>query len=150
MYSPSAFSLLSRRLALCSLALAVAVAVGCGGSKGSKDSVSGKVTSNNQPVSGLIEFTFSDGKMLASPLAPDGGYSIPAPPKGDAKVAVKGLGAPPGPGIKAGAEMPKGVDMPGGVGGGVQPPAKYGNPTTSGLTYTVKGGEEKKDFDLTP
>ena len=148
MYSPSAFSLLSRRLALCSLALAVAVAVGCGGSKGSKDSVTGKVTMNNQAVNGTIEFTFSDGKMIASPLAPDGGYAILGPPKGDAKVAVKGSGGSASMGPK-GAEGPK-MDMASAAGGGVQPPAKYGKAETSGLTYTVKGGEEKKDFELAP
>jgi len=128
------------------LAFGMVLAVGCGGSKGSKDAVSGKVTLNGQAVSGEITFVASDGKEFKSPLAMDGGYSVLNVPKGEAKISVKTLGgiAPPSKDVKA--EMP---GMPAG-GSGVAPPAKYGNPATSGLTYTVKGGEEKHDITLTP
>ena len=79
MYSPSASpiaSRLARGISLGVLSLLVTIALGCGGSKGSKDSVSGKVTTGGQPVSGTIEFTFADGKTLASPIGEGGKYSI--------------------------------------------------------------------------
>ena len=151
MYRPTASpfaSRLARGISFGVLSLLVTVALGCGGSKGSKDSVSGKVTTGGQPVSGEIVFTFADGKTLSSPIGEGGKYSIPGAPKGEAKVSVKGMGGIAGP-AKGMPDGPKGVDMPAAGGGGVPPPGKYAK-ADNGLTYTVKGGDETKDFDLTP
>ena len=167
---------LARRLGFLPLLAAIAFLAGCGGGKGKQDIVSGKVTMNGQAVSGIVVFVCSDGKEISSPTAPDGGYQIVAPAKGEAKIAVKGMGAMPaggaaggpapgmpgmpGGGAGGGKAPPEGApggpnapkaDMPGMGGsgaGGVAPPAKYASPTTSGLTVTVTGGEQKHDIDL--
>lgn len=139
-------SRLVRLMAALPLATALLFLAGCGGSKGAKDSVSGKVTLGDQTVAGEVIFTYSDGKEGRSPIGPDGFYSIPTPSKGEAKIAVKGmLGGTGTPTSGPKSDMP----MPGAA-GGVAPPAKYGRNETSGLTYTVKGGEEKFDIPLTP
>lgn len=75
-------------------------------------------------------------------------------PLGEYKVVIKAglmpsLGPPGGKTVIPGGEkLPETIK--GGAGAmpqAVAPPAKYGSPD-SGLTYTVKSGEQTKDFDL--
>lgn len=130
------------------LGLAVALLAGCGGGKDTKGGVTGKVMLDGKPVSGEVIFTCSDGKDLRSPIGADGHYTIVGPPKGDAKIAVKSLvigGSGPTTGPKVDT-----ANMPSAGAAGVPAPAKYGNSATSGLTYNVKGGDEKYDITLTP
>ena len=142
-----------RTLGLALTALAIAMLAGCGsGGKDSKNQVTGKVTLDGKPVSGTVYFQFSDNKELTSPISPtDGTYQIIDAPSGQVKVSIKGGlgGAGPTskpPAAKGAPEMP---EMGGGA-GGVPPPAKYGSPTTSGLTFEVKGGKQTYDIPLTP
>lgn len=143
------FSRPVRLLAALPLLAAIIWTAGCGGGKGATDSVQGKVTMDGKPVSGEITFVCSDGKEFKSPLALDGGYFITAPAKGEAKIGIKGMStgaAPKKPDTKGGGELP-GM---GGAASGVAPPAKYADPAKSGLTYTIKGGNETHDITLTP
>ena len=129
--------------------LALAAASGCGPSNAS---VSGTVTFNNQPLpSGTITFSSDVGSkpVKAAPIV-DGKYTITDFPTGLAKVSVvttpppSGGGAPP-PGVNA-------IPVPSAAAPGkyVPIPQRYSTPDKSGLTYEVKGGEQTKDFPLTP
>ena len=143
-----------RTLTLAVTALSIAMLTGCGsGGKDAKNQVTGKVTLDGKAVSGTVYFQFPDNKELTSPISStDGTYQIIDAPIGQAKVSIRGgLGgasAPTSkpPAMKGAPEMP---EMSGG-GGGVPPPTKYGSPTTSGLTFEVKGGKQTYDIPLTP
>jgi hypothetical protein len=133
-----------RGFGLSLLVAALGLMAGCGG-KANKEGISGKVTMGGEPVSGEIIFNFA-GKDFRSPIGTDGSYQIVKPPAGEASVTVKSMLAPAAPNVKGAPET--------GLGGtaktGVAPPAKYAKPESSGLKYTYKGGEEKKDFELAP
>ena len=151
--SRSTWSSTHRTLGLAATALAIALLAGCGsGGKDSKNQVTGKVTLDGKAVAGTVYFQFPDNKELTSPIsATDGAYQIIDAPNGQAKVSIKGGlggGAPTSkpPAMKGAPEMP---EMGGGP-GGVAPPKKYGSPTTSGLTFEVKGGKQTYDIPLTP
>ena len=134
------------------IAASLFLVAGCGsGGKDAKDQVTGKVTLDGKPVSGVVSFVFGD-KEISSPIGTDGTYQIISPPTGTNKIYVKGgLGAG-APTVKG--EMPKSgaPEMPklGGDSTGVAPPTKYGAVTTSGLTFEVKGGKQTYDIVLTP
>lgn len=141
-----------------SLALAFSVllwSVGCS-SKGSKDSVSGKVTLNGQKVAGTVYFTGPDKKTVNTPIGPDGSYVIENPSKGENVITVKGMGAATGSAPassfapvnpdKDGALM---KDKSGKMDMGAPPPGKYAT-DAGGLKYTVKGGRETYNIELTP
>jgi len=110
--------------------------------------VSGKVTLDNQPVTGTITFLYPDNKELNSPLGPQGNYRIQDPPPGTVKIIVKGMGALTPP-TKGGPALP---DMPGMPKGatGVEPPQKYTAANSTPLTYEVKGGHQTYDIPLSP
>jgi hypothetical protein len=136
-------------LCLAVASLAMAAASGCGPSKAS---VTGTVTYSGQPLpSGTITFASEAGAkpVKASPIT-DGKYTITDFIAGPAKVTVlttpppSGGGKPP-PGAPAIA-----VPTTAAPGKYVPIPAKYNNPQQSGLSYDVKGGEQTKNFDLTP
>jgi len=134
----------------CLILTALAFGTGCPGKAGT-NAVSGKVTLDGKPVSGTVIFVWPDSKELASPIGPDGSYSIPNPPPGQVKILVKGMtsgaveapvgGPPPGAG-----DLPK---IPN-ASTGVQPPAKYGDASTSDLSYEVKAGKQSHDLALKP
>jgi len=125
--------------------------LGCGA--GSKPVVSGKVTLSGQSVSGgTIKFQVGD-KEAAAPIL-DGKYSIDNPPLGEATITI----SPP---LDAGVDskgLPTGA--PGGGGGAttlggptgakVLPPAKYSQPNNGLAKFTIKGGKQTHDIDLTP
>jgi len=129
------------------LPMACLLSAGCGG-KTKQDSLSGKITLGGSAVNGEVTFVGADGKEIKSPIGADGSYSILNPPKGEAKFGIKSLVAGTAPTGAAGSKAD--MKMPGGGPSGTPAPAKYGNPATSGLTYTVKGGEEKFDITLSP
>jgi hypothetical protein len=134
-------------------ALAMAAALGCGPSKAT---VTGTVTYSGQPLpSGTITFESQAGaKTVKGSAILNGKYTISDFPTGLVKVTVMttppstGGSAPPGgvttiqPTSGAAAGTPPGRYVP--------IPPKYSSPTDSGLTYEVKGGEQTKDFPLTP
>jgi hypothetical protein len=123
---------------------------GCGPSGKKVWPVSGKVTYQGKPVAaGTIRFQKLDVDMTAG-LRPDGGYEVIMAegrglPEGDYQVAVIPLSAIPGSPIPMGpikAPLPKPVcrDIP----------QKYRDPSTSGLTLTVKPGNNPFDVDMRP
>ncbi len=118
------------------------------------DMVSGKVTLDGKPVIGEIIFIGADGKQVTSSVGPTGGaYSIGNPPQGEVTIVIRSL---------AGMTMPAGAGPPPNAGeasktmastGGitsVPAPAKYADPQTSDLRYTVKPGKQEHDIQLTP
>lgn len=130
------------RLSLFLLLTAMVCGLGCSSNK-DKDSVSGKVTLNGKPVTGIVAFIYPDNKEVTGPIQAEGKYTISNPPAGEVKVVVKGgiiggkvvaptgaTGAPSGPVVES-------------------PPAKYASPN-NGLTFTVKGGHQTYDIPLTP
>jgi len=138
--------------ALCGVSLALFVGVsGCNKSSGPQNSVSGKVTLNGEPVSGLVSF-IGAGKTETAPSNPaDGAYLIPNPPTGQVKITVKPMpGEEPGKKLVAPKDL-SGADVSGSSAKkGVPPPAKYGSPATSGLATEIKPGKQTYDIPLTP
>jgi hypothetical protein len=109
--------------------------LGCG-SPHTKDkaSVTGKVTLAGQPLpSGSITFLGADNWKQVAAIGPDGSYRMEYVPFGEMKIGIHS-----GPGLWPGmrAERRKG-------GGHVRIPARYQNPQTSGLTYTVTADGEQ-------
>lgn len=141
--------LLVRAPSLFLLLAALAGVTGCGKSgSGGKDTVSGKVTLNGQPVAGQVVFIGSDSKEYMSPIGADGNYQVIGVPKGEATILVKGIGTPAAP--KAGPGKEKPPEMPGMAGGGgAAPPVKYST-AAGGLKVSVTGGEQKHDIPLNP
>jgi len=158
MLTPLNLSLASRFVAariLCWFSLALLIVslagvTGCGGPKGAKNTVSGKVTVNGEPANGIVVFLGQDNKELAStPIKPDGTYQFDDPPAGQVKVLVKGMmgGAPLiAPPAGKGPELPS---MAGGM-KGATPPPKYGQANTTPLTFEVKTGKQTFDIAMSP
>src|SRR5262249_36775559 len=115
-----------RLLSVVVLSACIFVAAGC--QRPPKDSVSGKVTLNGQPVMGIIRFIGSKGVEAIGPIMPDdGSYTIHNPPQGDVDVTIEAMVN----------QRPT-----------QRPPVKYAKPGL--LKFTVTGGKQVKDFDLTP
>jgi len=120
-------------------------AVGCGG----RGDVSGKVTYDGKTVVfGTVQFEGSDGMLRQGNIEPDGSYTVTGVATGEAKVAVSSRnpkssdftpiqreGGPPPP------PRPE-------IQGWFSIPEKYDTPFGSGLTYTIKRGENKIDIEL--
>jgi hypothetical protein len=111
----------------------------------SPTSVSGRVTLNNEPVSGIVTFIGTGGEEASAPIAPDGEYVLPNPPLGPCKVTVKRFpGAPTGERPKGGPAVT--IEMPR---AGPPPPARYAS-VDNGLQFEVKQGKQKFDIPLKP
>jgi len=118
---------------------------GCG-PKDTKNSVSGKVTLNGEPVDGIVAFVGSDNKEVTGPTKPDGSYEIIGAPVGQVKIIVKRLPNANKPTVAPPKDAPA---MPS-TNNGVPPPVKYGATTTSDLSFEVKKGKQIYDIKLTP
>jgi hypothetical protein len=132
-------------------ALLLLATVGCGRKTGS---ISGKVSYNGKPLpSGSVAIYGEAGGVASSQIEGDGSYTIQRAPLGPAKLTVvtprphaqprrSGRDRAPskGPGgeQRAAAPEPKPVAIP----------EKYQDPQQSGLTYTVKPGDQTFDIDL--
>jgi hypothetical protein len=121
---------------------------GCGGS----GQVSGTVTKDGQPVkSGVITFVSKNGKgtSLAS-IKNDGTYTAANVPVGDVSVVLVNAVEEPhftGPVSAPEAAKPSGkpaapTKLPTVI------PEKFGKPETSGLTLTVRSGDNRYDIDV--
>lgn len=124
---------------------------GCGGPFTA--AVSGRVTYKGNPLpGGTVTFIHPDGRTGYATIQEDGSYNIPAAPGGDVKCIVTTQKPIPA--------LPKGVaaKLPGGGSKGSDPvyptgkyvpiPAKYGDPQTSGLAYTIHRGSNTIDITL--
>lgn len=130
---------------LVGLGLLALFAVGCQG----QGNVAGQVTYQGKPlVFGTVQFEGSDGSLHQCNLGSDGRYAVAGVATGEAKVAVS-------------SRNPKSSDFqPMQRDGGPKPPPqpevkgwfpipeKYETPGTSGLTYTVKRGENEINITL--
>src|SRR5262245_4477944 len=131
---------LSRRvLAIFVASLMIGVVVGCSEPTGS---ISGEVKVKDKPVPfGLIAFQTQGRKPKIVPgEIKDGKYSVGGVPVGEVVVTVQSVAtktAAPAKGTKAAPPAPT-----------VTVPAKYADPKKSGLTFTVKQGENTYDPPL--
>jgi hypothetical protein len=142
----------ARAAAVGTLALAISSLAGCG--SGGTGVVAGKVTVGGQPLKeGLVTFSSEVGNRdVYNAAIRDGEYRTDPIPCGLAKITVY----PPYPGPRMTAEEKAGGDRvrtgpPKGRGGKDEGPVvdpKYGNTETSGLSYTVKPGEQRHDVEL--
>ena len=135
------------RPALGLLALLVPLGVaGCG----STGHVTGKVTYQGQPLgSGIVAFQWANA-TATSAIDADGNYTIPKAPLGPARITVETI-PPPAGGGKGGPQQSTlvvdGAPAPA-PGKYVAIPARYKDPTQSGLTYTVVRGRQTHDIPL--
>lgn len=144
------------------------MAVGCGSSQGT---ISGKVSYQGKVVpGGTVSILPGSGGALTGEIKEDGTYTIKKVPAGPAKVTVEtdsvkpvSSAAPPQARGAAAyyAKMPKPPEGVGKEGQTVGPalsggdakryvpiPANYSDPEKSGLSLTVKGGNNPFDIDL--
>ncbi len=127
------------------------LASGCGGGQ-DVGYVSGKVTLGGQPLGqGSVVFhNPSKGIVVAAPLGPDGSYTVKTHqgaglPPGEYQVSISPAGV--GSGETPLVEKP----TPGPGSGGPAIPAKYLQPTSSGLKVTIKPGKNPPfDINLSP
>jgi hypothetical protein len=126
-------------VAWCALALA-----GCGGGVGQ---VSGTVSFQKKPVqSGTVMIIGSDSLPYYGSINKDGAFAVEKVPAGEAKVAVNSPD-PRGPKARPGGrpvEGRKDVDPK----TWFELPPQYGDFNQSGLTLTVRRGENKFDIDM--
>jgi hypothetical protein len=126
---------------------------------GATVTVSGKVAYKGEPVTfGAVAIYGADGQTASGRIDADGHYTVDKVPIGDVKMAVltpnpttpkgssKGRLKSKGKVKYSGAEVPS-MDW---VSKFVAIPARYKDPDQSGLTFTVKSGEQTIDLDLKP
>jgi len=122
--------------------------VGCG-TRGPKNSVSGKVTLNGKAVGGSVLFVGPDGKDYPTSIDHTGTYTLVDPPSGECKVAVRGTGKSAMPAVESAGvgsmAPPPGVKQ---IEEGVPPPSKYASPENGELKFTVTGGNQTYDIVL--
>lgn len=138
------------------LVLATMCLVGCGGGstlpEGDTGIVTGKVTFNGKavPEGTAIVFLHKDkGITASSAIAADGSYALRMRRKdeiltGDYQIGITPptveLTAAEEEAVNSGKELPE-KEWP-------EIPKKYRNPETSGVTFTVKSGENTFDLDM--
>lgn len=144
--------------------------LGCD-TKPARGTVKGKVTLGDKPLTvGNVIFLAKDNADNVTGTAKidnDGNYVLNDAPVGETKIAVQVPKLPPGglemmrrmknsPGMKdTGSVDPndksKSISIMGDIPADFVPiPDKYADLETSGLTYTVKKGEQTHDIQLTP
>jgi len=132
------------------LLVSLLAVIGCG-SGGKPGTVQGKVKVDGTLANaGSVIFTTSTGATAFGTIQADGTYKAIGVPVGATQVTV--TGPPPVPVVGDPRLKPPSKDSPspgGSVDKPVPIPAKYGKADSSGLTYTVKGGSNTYDIDLT-
>jgi hypothetical protein len=147
------------RFRLCGLVLLLALValVGCGKGTGH---VTGTVTYKGQLItSGAVVFYGADGNADSGRIDRKGTYTVAQAPSGKVKVAVLPAKArrESGPPVSRATGQPK--DPPAKDGDDIAPaapsggkaafPEKYADPETTPLTFTVSGGKQTFDIELT-
>jgi hypothetical protein len=140
--------------------LVLALACGCGSNRATPARLSGHVNYGGKPVTGgSIKFFPKDGGVYPAGIDVNGEYSIADLPAGQTAVSIETESAKGGSmqeySKARGAQPPKNANSA--VGGNepaapatkyVKIPAKYANPTTSGLSVELTRGKQVKDFEL--
>jgi len=120
------------------LAVLLVCPSGCGTGSGE---VTGKVTFRGKPVtSGSVILYCPGNRIVRGVIGPDGSYSIPHVPAGEAAVAVRSPPVLPDGGYVNGETAPRGEAIP----------INYGVPDESGLTIRVGRGRVVYDIELNP
>src|SRR5262249_36260291 len=139
---PDMTTLLPRRYSgrlLALLTVAVVAVAGCTGKGVKKVTVRGTVSYNGQPLrSGILKFVGPDGSYSAASIQTDGTYIITDVVPGEVKVGV--TEAPQGSGGPSATDERK-----------PQPfslPAKYQDPETSGLKYTITADTKELSIEI--
>lgn len=133
----------------CALLLMCALVVcGCGPGDVARTNVTGKVTYKGNPLpAGTVAFI--NGSTVATGEIKDGQYSIPNVAVGENKISVT---TPPPPSQGQQMQMKQKVEgksFSGEAPTSVAIPAKYNNPDSSGLTYTVTAEKtQTNDIEL--
>jgi len=151
-----------RRSPRCGWPVLLLVLAGCS----SQGTITGKVTYQGKPLaSGTVTFVPEQGGHAVSTDIHNGEYKVLKIAPGPAKIAVSIPSRPaevasfiqkmqpPSPEMK-GKKAPPTSPPAGGPKSAKAPPAtpfpnKFTDPNTSGLTYTVRGGSQVFDIDLT-
>jgi predicted small lipoprotein YifL len=140
-------SCLGRRQIIVSALMLVLCLSGCGAKGPKLFPVSGRVTFQSKPVSaGKVRFSNPPaGVDILADLQPDGAYHVRMAnsnglPEGNYGVAV----VPPSVDVPVGAPAPPPATECRDI------PARYRNPETSGLTWTVKSGNSEFNIDMRP
>ena len=121
---------------------------GCGGGTGR---ISGTVTRDGQPVkSGVITFVSRDGKGTMAPIKKDGTFVAANVPTGETlAILVNAMEEPDFTGPRTVSEAAKPTTK-----ASAPPrvptviPEKFAKPETSGLTLTVRSGDNRYDIDV--
>lgn len=145
---------------------AVLLLAGCGPDYKARGGVKGRVTANKRPLTtGTVLFTNKEGITGTAHINIDGTYELQDAPVGECKVTVTVPTLPMDPSVRARLKGggPKVPEMKAPEGSGITDlpsaptvpkeiipiDAKYSNPETSGLTFTVEKGATKTfDIDL--
>jgi hypothetical protein len=126
-----------RALALAALAV---VAAGCAKAD-KKVTVKGTVTYKGQPLkAGILKFVGSNGAYSAASIQPDGTFIVTDVVPGEVKVGV--MEAPQGWGSSSGVKGPPPKPPANPL------PAKYREPETSGLKYTIPPSDTDLKIDI--
>jgi hypothetical protein len=123
----------SRFLPLLGLATAAALAAGCADRGVKKVTLNGTVSYKGQPVSsGILRLVGPEGAYSAASVQPDGTFIVTDVVPGETRVGV--MESPSGSGSSSAVHEKKAAPAP-------KPapplPAKYREPETSGLVYTI-------------
>lgn len=133
---------MSRRLAAAGWVFVV-LATGCDRGTGT---LSGQVTYKGQPVtSGMVTVVDADGVPHGASIQPDGKYRVTDVPAGPVRVAVTS----PDPRIAAAEARGEGATPPPATAAWRPIPERYADAATSGLTFTVKRGDNVFPIELT-
>jgi hypothetical protein len=133
---------------------------GCGSETGNRAVVKGQVKLGDTPLNqGSVTFQAKDNRRGSGSIDANGNYTVADAPIGEVSVAVFVTPRPKVPVFKT--KAPKGVPLQNPAGGenmaggaAIDPakvvyiPEKYGDPATSGLTYTVERGEQTHNITL--
>jgi len=161
------FNCVSIRLAVVALCTGwLVVSVGCS-TEPARAKVKGKVALGDKPLTvGNVVFTGKDKLSGSGSIDKDGNYVVNDAPVGDVTVSVV-VPRPPMGGMEMMKRMKNSpamkstqsvdpndpsrkMSMPDVPDNIVPIPQKYNDPSTSGLTYTVKYGEQTHDITLSP
>jgi hypothetical protein len=117
--------------------------LGCGGAKEARDSVSGKVTLNGEPINGMISFRSGENETSPVPIL-NGIYKIENPPKGEVDIIIKEMPGMEGINTASPQDVSKTTVKMAAI-----PPARY---AVAGALprFTVTGGKQTHDIPLTP
>jgi hypothetical protein len=133
------------------------LALGCGGSNATVNTLEGKITYKGADVTGgSIIFYPAGGGPVPGFIKADGTYIASDVPPGEVTVTIDTASVQNTGKVIVSGKAPSGSDAskyPGGdIQGGakaVKIPAKYADRNKSGLKFTVGNGKNEKNFELT-